>query len=409
MIAGREWKAVLAARAWSKRDLALLRSAFMNRATADGTGGDKTPAVRWWIKYCVFVRGVNPFTRLTAMSPLEEKLEAEELLMDFCLWLAICRPSGKQISAKTIQKYVSTVRAWHLRRFRTHLCGDLDYGQIRDLIKGIKRIIAQPAPRKRWGVRTQELSEAIRRFLSKDAPEEANWRAALQVAFCGLLRGAEFALQDGETFNPKKHLTRADVKFGTTSERARFALIRMLPAKGDAGMGKWVPLELEGGGTLLDPVAALEELFRLDPVPEKEWASTPLFRRSTGLAFKVREVRGMVRYLMASLGLDPLKFGAHSLRIGGATAALAADMSPAAIRTAGRWASDVYIMYTRANRQSARRVARVVGSTPFEDTERGVFFDDDLLLTPETMAVGRVDGFIEAELIDDALADEDVA
>jgi hypothetical protein len=148
-------------------------------------------------------------------------------------------------------------------------------------------------------------------------------------------------------------------------------------------MGKWVPLELGGGGTLLDPVAALERLLKLDYVPPERRATTPLFRRASGEAFRVREVRGMVRALMGALGLDASKFGAHSLRIGGATAALAADMSPATIRTAGRWASDVYILYTRANRQAARRVACVVGSTPFEDTERGVFFDDDLMLTPE--------------------------
>jgi len=50
----------------------------------------------------------------------------------------------------------------------------------------------------------------------------------------------------------------------------------------------------------------------------------------------VEQVRGTVKYLMLSLGLDPRKFGAHSLRIGGATAALSAGLSPAAIRAAGR-------------------------------------------------------------------------
>jgi hypothetical protein len=225
------------------------------------------------------------------------------------------------------------------------------------------------------------------------------------VAFCGLLRGAEFSLQDGEKFNPKVHLTRADVRFSTGPDGRRRALLRMRPAKGAAGQGKWVPLELEGGGTLLDPVAALERMFEIDAVPRDLWASTPLFRRASGSALRVREVRGMVRALMAALGLDASKFGAHSLRIGGATAALAADMSPAAIRTAGRWASDVYILYTRANGQSARRVARIVGSTPFEDTERGVFFDDDLMLMPETYQAS-VGDFIEKELIDDALAED---
>jgi hypothetical protein len=89
---------------------------------------------------------------------------------------------------------------------------------------------------------------------------------------------------------------------------------------------------------------------------------------------------------------------------------MAADMSPAAIRTAGRWASDVYILYTRANTQSARRVARVIGSTPFEDTERGVFFDDELLLTPAAMqAAASAGDFFGDERIEDAWQAEDEA
>ena len=67
-----------------------------------------------------------------------------------------------------------------------------------------------------------------------------------------------------------------------------------------------------------------------------------LFRdTATGVAFSVANVRRVVKWLMAELGLDPARFGAHSLRIGGATAALAAGIVPAQIRLLGRWSSDV--------------------------------------------------------------------
>ena len=66
---------------------------------------------------------------------------------------------------------------------------------------------------------------------------------------------------------------------------------------------------------------------------------------------------------MASIGLDPARFGAHLLRIGGATAALAAGLSPAAIRAAGRWASDVYMLYTLCNMGGRR------GPLPAADSE----------------------------------------
>ena len=57
-------------------------------------------------------------------------------------------------------------------------------------------------------------------------------------------------------------------------------------------------------------------------------------------------------------------------------------------RTAGRWASDVFILHACANRQAARHAACVIGRTLFEDTERGVFFDDELMLTPEAQSLG---------------------
>eukprot|EP00966_Prymnesium_polylepis_P240905 5571266-Prymnesium_polylepis.1 len=71
---------------------------------------------------------------------------------------------------------------------------------------------------------------------------------------------------------------------------------------------------------------------------------------------------------MESIGLDPGCFGAHSLRIGGATAALAAGVHPS---VTARWSSDVWQIYARLSKQSSLGVPKVIGSTPFDDCERG--------------------------------------
>ena len=93
---------------------------------------------------------------------------------------------------------------------------------------------------------------------------------------------------------------------------------------------------------------------------------------------------------------------------GGATAALAAGMSAAAIRAAGRWSSDIYQIYCRLSRESAAGVATVIGSTSFEDLERGVqFVDEELMLTAAEMPSGGVSSFVEQDLIDDAWGVED--
>ena len=398
----------------SADERASVRKRFLDAATVDGSGGLRTSGVRWWLKYCVMAREVLPFTRLDASSPLAQKVEAEALLMDFCIWLATARPSGRPISANTIKKYVSQVRAWHRRQFRTELCGNLDYSAINDLMRGVCRLVQQPPRKVRHGVRTQELAEALKRFLSpsvvamSDRAEAANWTAALTVAFCGLLRAAEFALQPGETMSSTRCLTRGDISFRRDENGEEYVVLTMRPAKGEPGAAKEVPLLLGGGGTFLDPVKALRRLLEEDPVPEELKASTPLFRNRHGKAFTVPDVRRMVKLLMGGIGLDPARFGAHSLRIGGATAGLAAGLSPAALRAAGRWSSDVYLIYTRASKQAVRGISQVIGSTAFEDLERGEFLDDELTITTADIVHGGIkNGDIEQELIDDALADEE--
>ena len=232
------------------------------------------------------------------------------------------------------------------------------------------------APR-RWGVRTQHLAQALAQELAGGSAQEQNWRAALTVAFCGLLRGGEMALQDGQAFDAVNHLTRADVRF-FRSQGVLHAAIKMRQLKSTRSLrGKTVEIVLRSGGTLIDPVAELWRLFELDPVAKSDLGSMPLFRTADGGAFTVSGVRAMVKALMASVGCDPRRFGAHSLRIGGATAALAAGVDPAVIRCMGRWSSDVYETYTRLCRETATRMSVAVASTEFHDMERG--FETDAL------------------------------
>ena len=385
-----------------------LRQTYIDAATADLSGGARSTGVRWWIKFCIYGRATSPVRHLPPGSPWADMLEAEQLLVDFVLWLALCRPSGRPVSAKSIAKYVGQVRTWHNRTQRTPLCGELDNQLIRDVLRGVTRLVPQPEAMRRYGVRTQDLSQAIREQLDTNSVQGSMWAAALATAFCGLLRGCEFALQDRETWSSMSCLTRADVKFRTGPDGVEYMVLMMRPAK-KLGQKKNVPLLIAAGGSLLDPVKLMRRMIELDPVPEDQEASTPLFRRADGSSIRVRQVRGMVQQLMAQLGLDPRRFGAHSLRIGGATAALAAGMSAAAIRAAGRWSSEVYRIYCRLSRQSAAGVATTIGSTPFEDLERGIqFVDDELVLTASEMPCGASESFIERDLLRDAWGDEEL-
>ena len=201
----------------------------------------------------------------------------------------------------------------------------------------------------------------------------------MSCGFCGMMRGAELGVPDGVPFDSVQHLTLADVTFGSDAT-CDFVRLMMRPVK-DARFlrGKTYALVLAGGGALVDPVAemrahALRAGSGVDPA---DYDVTPLFA-THGRAVCVGDVRRMVKALMASVGADPCRYGAHSLRIGGATAALAAGVEPAVIRVCGRWSSACAEIYMRLTRQAAARFSTMIGSTPFDDIERECFADEEL-------------------------------
>ena len=111
-------------------------------------------------------------------------------------------------------------------------------------------------------------------------------------------------------------------------------------------------------------------------------------------------MRDVVKDVMRAAGQPPQLFGAHSLRIGGATAALAAGVPPQLIRLMGRWSSDVYEVYCRISAQSAVRVGAAIGSATVSPLDSKFETEGLELLPEETMALFNmrlVDGDAEEE------------
>ena len=78
-------------------------------------------------------------------------------------------------------------------------------------------------------------------------------------------------------------------------------------------------------------------MLELDPSEPN--ANVPMFRnwdRPDGPAFTTDGIRDLAQSLMVAIGEEPAEFGAHSLRIGGATALFAAGADPIHIKTMGR-------------------------------------------------------------------------
>ena len=73
----------------------------------------------------------------------------------------------------------------------------------------------------------------------------------------------------------------------------------------------------------------------------------PLFLLEDGRYLTPAILTEHLREALSDLGLDPLQFAGHSLRIGDATSAAEKGLEDSTIRALGRWRSDAYHRYIR--------------------------------------------------------------
>ena len=87
-----------------------------------------------------------------------------------------------------------------------------------------------------------------------------------------------------------------------------------------------------------------------------------MFRRGKR-ALAPRDFLRGVRDFARAAGQKPRKFGKHSLRIGGATALYKLNASSAIIMTMGRWDSNCFMEYIRADHEAAMAWTTAIGDT----------------------------------------------
>mmetsp|Transcript_26499 Transcript_26499/g.85723 ORF Transcript_26499/g.85723 Transcript_26499/m.85723 type:complete len:269 (-) Transcript_26499:559-1365(-) len=192
-----------------------------------------------------------------------------------------------------------------------------------------------------------------------DTPDAVNFTAALELAFCGLLRSAEWCPKSAQTWATHPYrLSRAHVAFVPSLQQPTHCRVHITPAKAGGAnnnhYNKRNPLVLPfDAAAPVNACRALRKLALQDPVPEARQASTPLFRhphQAHQPAITYRQFLDGLRRLLAFVpDVVPTNYGLHSLRIGGATALLAAGCPPHKIQAMGRWSSDIYLLYCRSN------------------------------------------------------------
>ena len=345
-----------------------LVSKAMRNSTADGNMGRFSTGVKHWHTFCL-VEELTPNRPLDPNSSLQQKLLEEQLCMRFCAALV----EDRSLQASTIKTYFGQLQGWHSKEHGIRLCAGLKLNRLPAMLKGLRRILGDTEQKMRRGIAPQVLRKAFDLVLDPTVPAHANIRAALALALQGLLRGSEFAVDEGKAFDPARHLTRADVRVLTDSQ----LVIMMLPCKNMRHLnGKTIPLAIGAGGEFVDAVSEMRNLLRVDPVSDEMAATTPMFRDvDSNQPLRTGSLRRLLQSLMLSVGEEPKHFGLHSLRIGGATALFAAGATPTVIRTMGRWSSDCYRLYVRACYEQTLFWSSKCGSTQVRDLA-GQWFDE---------------------------------
>jgi hypothetical protein len=232
-----------------------------------------------------------------------------------------------------------------------------------------------PVPkRKRIGIRASHLHEAISKcYGASPSAKHANFKALFESAFAGIARAGELASGKPPARRVRGQTPmRSDVSFKMLDGRPVGCTLYIVnsKARGAEALRK-IPVRLPMKGKFISPGQTIWDLIHIhDPTPASLADSTPLFRDPrTGAVLTVSKVRDELRVLMCAIGRIGAWYGAHSLRIGGATAMAFLGAPTHIIKTSGRWRSDAYLAYVRSSRMEHYFYSDGVCSAEVDDFE----------------------------------------
>jgi hypothetical protein len=259
-----------------------------------------------------------------------------------------------QNSYSTINNKLYAIRHFTMNAgYEDPLLGKRKLKRVRDGLKKLRGAAKRKRPV------TVRLLKSLSRATTGRGYLPTALRTAAIVGFFFLLRISEFAAHDAQ--HPSKFiLRRCDVKFFknglevTCWDIPDEVQLYIRGSKTDSKMQGCYRSHFCSGGELC-PVRALVLWMRLtdgktaplDPlfsVPTKRSATTGIY---TTRILTRQQVAAVLKKHARFDGLSERDVSTHSLRIGGATALVQAGAEFAAVQIVGRWASDVFKIYTR--------------------------------------------------------------
>jgi hypothetical protein len=341
-----------------------------------GTQKNRTTAMTQYVEFCE-IRDKAP-VRIDGLfrnlSKLEIK-ENEDLLIDFAIY------QSWRVSPPVVAQYVSHVVSWHLMEVGVDIKEGTEFKRLTKVLKSLRKLSTHEA-RVRLGLKPSQLKAMIRLLMTKlnksarSVESRSAYRFILFLTWCfqGLYRGGEGAR--GNEFDPIKHLTCSDPKI--TRDR-RTVLVRNPELKRSnkhsgiefpfpvdetdiCSFGWWVSQQAD-----FDPLVGGEDPATTPLFPD--FSSFGMQGHSRCLSYddaldKFRSLLGQ-----ACPTVDTTLYGLHSMRIGAATSLFAMGCPPLVIQTLGRWASDLFGIYCRANRHQLAKWTAAISNAEYDTLE----------------------------------------
>ena len=257
-----------------------------------------------------------------------------------------------QVQAKDIKKRLSSLRSYHV-----DLGFEIDVfrnPQLDRVVRGIKRLLPDPAPRVRTLI-TREILVKLLDSLDPTTPNGRLLRAAFSLAFAAFLRSGELIYEAQDMRNPDFpawNITRASIQF---DPEGRYMLL-LLPAS------KTDPFRLGVTITIAhsphDPRCAVKLMAAYLQNTATTDPRCPLFVRTGGVPFTRAFLIHEVQRLALANGIAG-NFTGHSFRQGAATWASRQGLGSDQIQKLGQWKSAAYQLYIDTNEQDKLALSRL--------------------------------------------------
>ena len=255
-------------------------------------------------------------------------------------------------SAASIDTYLAAVHAYHIRLGHPFLPDPAP--QLELVLRGVKRLNglhARPQRLPITGPVMRQIKQALASLPLSHFDQHLFW-AAFTRAYFGFLRVGELVPDSGSQASVS--LSHSDVQIRTTEVTLRIQSSKTDPFR------RGVSVRLAATGTSLCPVRAVSDYQAYRPASSPKSA---FLLQASRIPLTRSQFVDTLRKCLNVAGVPfAQQYSAHSFRIGAATTAAMKGVPEWLIQACGRWSSDCFRLYTRAQPSQLDQITRALAA-----------------------------------------------